>query len=92
MTGHIRRNRGKCYVDLHYQGKRIRIFSDKDGLALDQDRAERLLSHIRYELDHGLFDARNYVRREFKYLQFHTYAETWLKRQERRSGTGGPGR
>jgi len=89
MKGTIRRNRDKFYIDLHYQGERIRIYSDRDGAPLDSlARAERLLAHIRYEIDHGLFDRAAYVRRELKALLFENYAEAWYERQVKRAEQG----
>jgi integrase len=70
-------------VDLHWNGERIRLYSDKEGYALDsKKRAERLLSHIQYEIDHQLFDPRNYVKRQLQALLFVNYAESWLQRRE----------
>lgn len=89
MSGKVRKNRGNFYIDLHWQGERIRLFSDREGLPLDSERrAERLLAHIRYEIDHGLFDAKNYIKRELKALIFANYAETWLARRQREVENG----
>jgi integrase len=89
MKGTIRRNRQNWYVDLHWKGERIRLFSGKDGYPLDSEaRAERLLAHIRYEVDHGLFDPKDYVKKELKALIFSNYAEAWLARRQREVDNG----
>lgn len=89
MSGTVRRNRQNFYVDLHFQGGRVRLFSDKEGYPLDSEkRAERLLAHIRYELDHGLFDPKNYVKRELKGLQWPNYLDAWVERQAARREAG----
>lgn len=89
MSGKVRRNRDNFYVDLHWNGERVRLFSDKEGHALDSEkRADRLLSHIRYEIDHGLFDPKNYVKRELKGLRWDNYLDAWIVRQAARREAG----
>jgi hypothetical protein len=89
MKGTIRRNRQNWYVDLHWKGERIRLFSGKDGYPLDSEaRAERLLAHIRYEVDHGLFDPKDYIKKELKTLIFSNYAEAWLARRQKEVDNG----
>lgn len=85
MAGKVRQNRKNFYVDLHWKGERLRLFSDKEGYPLDsKKRADRLLNHIQYEIDHGLFDPKNYVRRELRALLWPNYLDAWLKRQIKR--------
>ncbi len=82
MNGSVRQDRNSFFVDIRWQGERCRIFSDKDGAPLDSKRrADRLLAHSRYEIDHGLFDPKNYVKRELKALLFSNHVESWLGRQ-----------
>jgi integrase len=89
MNGSVRQDRNSFFVDIRWQGERCRIFSDKDGTPLDSKRrADRLLSHIRYEIDHGLFDPKNYVKRELKALLFVNHVESWLGRQQLRVEAG----
>jgi len=89
MAGKVRRNRDNFYIDLSLRGERVRIFSDKEGMVLDsQARADRLLAHIRYEIDHGLFDAKNYIKRELKSLQWDNYVDAYIERQKARREAG----
>jgi integrase len=89
MSGKVRRNRDNFYVDLHFKGERIKLYSDKEGYPLDsKPRADRLLAHIRYELDHDLFDPKNYVKRELKGLLWPNYLEAWVERQRARRELG----
>jgi len=72
-------------VDIHYRGKRVRIYSDKYGMPLDSmPRAERVLEGIRYEIDVGRFDPSRYVKREQREYKFNVRANEWLKGYERR--------
>lgn len=89
MKGTVRKKGRNFYVDLHWRGERVRIFTDKDGYSLDSERrAERLLAHIQYEIDHGLFDPKNYVKRELKGLLWPNYLDAWVVRQEARREAG----
>jgi hypothetical protein len=89
MNGSVRQDRNSFLGDIRWQGEWCRIFSDKDGTPLDsQRRADRLLSHIRHEIDHGLFDPKNYVKRELKALLFVNHVESWLRRQHLRVEAG----
>lgn len=55
----------RLYVDLSWKGKRIRIFSDKTGHALDSyDRAEEVLNVLNYEIRNHVFDSNNYIKAE----------------------------
>lgn len=79
----------KYFLDLPWAGQKIRLYSDQDGWLLDSyDRANRLLSHVRYEIDHGTFDPRNYVKRDLRALQFATYWQTWLDRRTQEMDRG----
>lgn len=57
----------RYYLDLHYRGKRVRIFCDKQGIPLDSfERAFDLLAHINYEINDRSFDPSKYVKSEQK--------------------------
>ena len=57
----------RFYIDLSYKGQRIRIFSDKQGQALDTyQRAVNLLSHINYEIKNYTFDPTRYIKAELE--------------------------
>ena len=62
---------------------RLKIYSGQDGYPLDSwERAERLLNHIRHEIDLGKFDPRDYISHEVRGLRFDNYSEVWLSRRE----------
>ncbi len=90
MAGKVRKKRKNHCIDLHWQGQRHYIYSDKDGVAFGESRrhAERMLAHINYEIDHGLFDPKNYVKRELKALVWPNYLDAWVGRQEARQRAG----
>ena len=72
----------RLYLDLPWQGQKIKLYSDQDGYPLDSyDRAARLLSHVRYEIDRGLFDPKNYVKRDVRGLLLENYIAAWLDRK-----------
>jgi integrase len=55
----------KFYIDIWHRKKRVRLFSDQKGMSLDSyERAQTLLSHIRYEISNHTFDASKYVKSE----------------------------
>jgi integrase len=73
----------RYYLDLWWQGERHRIFTGRDNYPLDSwERAHRLLTTIRESIDRGLFDPRDFVRKEIKSLRFENYAQTWLERRQ----------
>ena len=89
MAGKVRRNRENFYIDLHWKGERIRLFSDKEGSPLYSERqANRLLERIRSEIDAGEFNPKNYIQRELKALRLGNYVTAWLRRQEGRLQVG----
>lgn len=90
MRGHVRQNRGRCYIDLWWEGTRYSIYADKDGIAFGTSRphADRMLAHINYEIDHGQFNPKNYVKRELKGLLWPNYVDAWVQRQEKRQEAG----
>jgi len=76
----------RYFVDFSWPGQgRVKLYSDQQGYPLDSwERASRLLNAIRYEIDQGKFDPREYVQREFKALKFSNYLQDWLTRQKSR--------
>lgn len=61
----------RLFIDLWYQGKRVKLYSDKTGQVLDTyQRTQTLLSHIRYEIEHYTFDPSKYIKSEV--------AEHWI--------------
>jgi integrase len=89
MDGHVRRNRQNWYIDLHWKGERLRLFSDRDGNPLFSERqANRLLEKIRSEIDYDDFDPKNYIKRELKGLRWDNYLDAWVERQTKRREAG----
>jgi integrase len=70
----------RFYVDLPWQGQRIRVFSDKTGQVLDSyDRADKLSDRIGEALEDHTFDPSHYVTAEASKF----YAENLLDRFEK---------
>lgn len=79
----------RFYLDLPWQGQKIKLYSDQDGYPLDSyDRAARLLSHVRYQIDREIFDPRNYVKRDVRALRFGVYSASWLERKTKEQERG----
>ncbi len=81
---------GRYFVDVYVPGKllgekrgrRIKLYSEPDGSPLDSfQRADRLLSVIRTEMEKGSFDLRRYVSQELKPLRFDNYYHAWSERR-----------
>jgi hypothetical protein len=77
-------------VDIYWPGQgRIKLYSDQDSYPLDSyERAFRLLTSIRHEIDQGKFDPREYVKVELKSLRFDNYVEAWLEKRDREANKG----
>jgi integrase len=72
----------RFFVDI-YLKKRIKIYKDESGQVLDSwDRADRLLNHIRWEIDNHQFHPEKYQRIKNQPYKFKVYAKKWLKEQE----------
>lgn len=55
----------RFYLDIHYSGKRVRIFCDKQGKALDTNqRAYDMLAHVNMEIENHTFDPSRYIKSE----------------------------
>jgi integrase len=79
----------RYYLDLPWKGERLRLFTGADGYPLaDLERAERLLTALRHEIDKGGFDPKNYQSHELKSLQFGNYCREWLSRRRREFDKG----
>ncbi len=71
----------KYFVDIHCEGKRIKLYQDKDGYALDSyRRAARLLEHIRYEIDNHTFDPKFWIKTDYEKFIFKNYVWNWFDR------------
>jgi len=73
----------KYFVDIHYEGQRIKLYRDKEGFLLDSyRRANRLLENIRHQIDNHTFYLKDYLSVNIKGVQFENNINEWLKRQE----------
>ena len=75
----------KYFIDISWPGqKRARLYCGPDGHPLDSwERASRLLTAIRYDVDRGKgFEPKDFVRREVRGLSFENYVEAWFQRKE----------
>ncbi|MEM3594828.1 MAG: tyrosine-type recombinase/integrase [Candidatus Jordarchaeaceae archaeon] len=74
----------RYFVDFSWPGQgQIKLYSDQQGYPLDSwDRAVRLLTAIRYEIDQGKFDPKDYIKKTIRFLKFENYAQSWLERRE----------
>ena len=69
----------RFFIDLWHDGKRVRLFSDKTGQVLDTyQRAQTLLSHLRYEIQHHTFDPSKYIKAESKEYWTDTLLDKFL--------------
>jgi integrase len=71
-------------VDFSWPGHgQIKLYSDQHNYPLDSwERAHRLLTAIRYEIDQGKFDPKDYVTKKIKSFLFENYIAEWIKRRE----------
>lgn len=73
----------KFYIDLHWNGKRARICSDKSGLALDSySRALDLMGKIQTEIRDHTFDPTKYVAGDLKKYWVSTLIQEFLEEKE----------
>ena len=57
----------RFYLDIHYRGKRVRIYCDKQGKPLDTNqRAFDMLAHVNILIENNTFDPSMYVKAEQK--------------------------
>lgn len=74
----------RFFVDFPWNGQRIKLYTGKDGHPLDSwERAYRMLTAMRNEIDLGKFDAKDYAPREIRNLRFETYVLSWIERRTR---------
>lgn len=70
----------RFFIDLWYDKRRIRLFSDKTGQVLDSyQRAQTLLSHINYEIKNHIFDPSKYISSDIKNFLFEKQIEDFIK-------------
>lgn len=73
----------KYHIAIYHKGL-IRIYSDSHGNPLDSfERADRLLNHIRHEIDEHKFDAANYRKSDLNEFRFETRIDYWYDSKEK---------
>jgi len=80
----------KYFIDLYVKGYgRIKLYSDKRGLPLDSFRgAQRVLEHIRYEIDQHIFDPTRYTASDLKDFLFETRVSDWYESKKKDAERG----
>lgn len=74
----------RYFVDFPWNGQRIKLYTGKDGHPLDSwERAYRMLTAMRNEIDLGKFDPKDYAPQEIRNLQFEIYVINWIERRTR---------
>lgn len=72
----------RYFVDFPWKGQRIKLYTGKDGHPLDSwERAFRMLTAMRNEIDLGKFDPKDYTPQEIRNLRFETYVRAWIERR-----------
>lgn len=79
----------RFYIDLFWDGRRVRICSDKSGQALDSyNRASNLIAHIQYEIDNHCFDPSKYVASDVKNYLLENLINQWFEDKEKEAKKG----
>lgn len=74
----------RYFVHFSWHSQPIKLYSGKDGHPLDSwERAYRLLTAMRNEVDLGKFDPKDYSPKEISVLRFGKYVEAWIERRSR---------
>ena len=74
----------RYFVDIYF-GRRIKIYKDQSGQTLDSfDRTERLLTHIRWEIDNRRFNPDKYIKAKYEPYLMDNFTQKWLREQELR--------
>jgi len=75
----------RYYIYLSWKGRKIKIYSTKDGQPLTSwEQAKRLCSVIEHEIEVNIFDPSKYVKKDFKEFLFENYIKKWLSFSETR--------
>lgn len=73
----------RFFVDIHWNGQRPAIYSDKQGEPLDSyQRASNLLARIQNEIDNHIFDPSRFVKKDLKNFLFENLINSWFKDKE----------
>ena len=73
----------RLYLDIFWQGKQRKIYSDNDGRVLNSyELAQRVLIEIRQKIDKHKFDPADYVAKSYQALQWEQYCRDYLARRK----------
>jgi len=80
----------KYFIDLYVKSfGRIRLYSDKRGHPLDSFRgAQRVIEHIRYEIDQHIFDPTRYTASDLMDFLFETRVDEWYESKKKDATRG----
>jgi hypothetical protein len=79
----------KIFIDIGWKGKRLRIFSDKQGQVLDSyQRASNILGSINTEIENHRFDPARYVLADQRRFVFDNLIKSWTENKEKEVGKG----
>ncbi|MBX6423813.1 site-specific integrase [Thermosulfurimonas sp. F29] len=74
----------RLFVSLSWQGKLVRVYSDKQGNPLtDFRQAQRVLQLIAHELETGEFDPTRWVKKEAEKFLFKNLAQEYLEERKK---------
>ncbi len=75
----------RYFVDLCWEGERVRLYSDKRGNPLSSwEQANQLRQQIAYEIENRVFDPSRYVLRDQKEFLLRNYIEKFIEHSERK--------
>jgi len=74
----------RYFIDLHWEGKRVRVYSDRSGQPLSSyEQAKKLASIIELEIQQRTFDPSKYVAGDIKRFLFKNLVEQYLSEKEK---------
>ncbi len=80
----------RFYLDFRFGGRRIRIFTDKDGVPLaSYEQAKSLAEKIEYEIKKNIFDPSLYIRADREKFLLENLITKYLSEAEKRCKWGG---
>lgn len=79
----------RYFVDIHYNGERVKLYSDKSGRVLDSyGIAAETLEHIRYEIRNHQFDPSKYVKADLNQYLFEKVIDKWINEKKEEADKG----
>lgn len=78
----LKNGEDRYFLIFYYKGT-IRVYSDQQGYPLDSlPKAERVLAHINYLIDHNLFDRSQWVKKDQRSFIFANAIKEWFEKKE----------